>query len=200
LQRHHVLFRTVASILVILKHRLIFDDEKSNGFIAGDPYGLFANHGPAPRQDDYPAITSTPRWSNTRRALSISAKSQAPYLGTGIAYEGEAAALHPRDRDSILEIFWDLFRQGVITLRLNDNNPQWPWFRLSRFGQSEDAAAVQVSRHRFVHRDDHQRRSEPPTCGEDVSRRGRSCISFGLLPRNHGDAGCGGRGGMSSPS
>jgi hypothetical protein len=56
-----------------------------------------------------------------------------------MAYQGAAAALHPRDRDVLLEIFWDLFRQGVITLGLNDNNPQWPWFRLSRFGASEAA-------------------------------------------------------------
>lgn len=60
-------------------------------------------------------------------------------LGTGMAYQGADAALHPGDRDKILEIFWDLFRQGVITLGLNDNNPQWPWFRLSRFGEKEDA-------------------------------------------------------------
>ncbi|MBB4398787.1 hypothetical protein GGD62_007934 [Bradyrhizobium sp. ERR14] len=60
-------------------------------------------------------------------------------LGTGMAYQGASAALHPHDRDKLLEIFWDLFRQGVITLGLNDNNPQWPWFRLSRFGASEAA-------------------------------------------------------------
>jgi hypothetical protein len=60
-------------------------------------------------------------------------------LGTRMAYQGAAAALHPQDRDKLLEIFWDLFRQGVITLGLNDNNPQWPWFRLSRFGASDAA-------------------------------------------------------------
>ncbi|MGY4169906.1 hypothetical protein ACVIM8_003979 [Bradyrhizobium sp. USDA 4529] len=60
-------------------------------------------------------------------------------LGTGMAYQGATAALHPHDRDKLLEIFWDLFRQGVITLGLNDNNPQWPWFRLSRFGASDAA-------------------------------------------------------------
>lgn len=60
-------------------------------------------------------------------------------LGTGMAYQGAAGALHPHDRDKLLEIFWDLFRQGVITLGLNENNPQWPWFRLSRFGASEAA-------------------------------------------------------------
>lgn len=60
-------------------------------------------------------------------------------LGAGMAYQGAATALHPHDRDKLLEIFWDLFRQGVITLGLNDSNPQWPWFRLSRFGESEAA-------------------------------------------------------------
>jgi hypothetical protein len=28
-----------------------------------------------------------------------------------------------------------LFRQGFITLGMNDSNPNWPWFRLSHFGQ-----------------------------------------------------------------
>jgi hypothetical protein len=59
------------------------------------------------------------RFINEREASNVN-------LGTG-------------NRDKILEIFWDLFRQGVITLGLNDANPQWPWFRLSRFGESEGA-------------------------------------------------------------
>jgi hypothetical protein len=77
-------------------------------------------------------VEHTARVINQRESSNVN-------LGTGIAYQGAAAALHPSDRDKILEIFWDLFRQGVITLGLNDNNPQWPWFRLSRFGESEDA-------------------------------------------------------------
>jgi hypothetical protein len=32
--------------------------------------------------------------------------------------------------DSILEIFWDLFREGIITLGNNSSNPEFPWFRL----------------------------------------------------------------------
>jgi hypothetical protein len=60
-------------------------------------------------------------------------------LGTGVIYQGASTALHPHDRDLMLEIFWDLFRQGIITLGLNDSNPGWPFFRLSRFGQSETA-------------------------------------------------------------
>lgn len=39
--------------------------------------------------------------------------------------------------DRFLEVFWDLFRQGVITLGLNDlrGNRQFPWFRVSTHGK-----------------------------------------------------------------
>src|ERR1700738_5303340 len=77
-------------------------------------------------------VEHTARTLNQREQPSIN-------LGSGMAYQGAAAALHPYDRDIILEIFWDLFRQGVITLGLNDSNPGWPWFRLSRFGETETA-------------------------------------------------------------
>jgi hypothetical protein len=59
----------------------------------------------------------------------------APSLATGLAYPGAQAQLHPNDRTLLLEVFWDLFRQGFITLGLDDANAGWPWFRLSRFGQ-----------------------------------------------------------------
>jgi hypothetical protein len=39
--------------------------------------------------------------------------------------------LRPRDVELVRDVFWDLFRQGYITLGLNDNNEKWPWFRLS---------------------------------------------------------------------
>ena len=48
---------------------------------------------------------------------------------------GDIAALKTEDRDIFLEIFWDLFRQGIITLGLNDLNPQFPFFRISSFGK-----------------------------------------------------------------
>ena len=35
----------------------------------------------------------------------------------------------------VRDVFWDLFRQGFITLGLNDSNENWPFFRLSHFGQ-----------------------------------------------------------------
>jgi hypothetical protein len=43
--------------------------------------------------------------------------------------------LHPQDAELVRDVFWDLFRQGFITLGMNDANPMWPWFRLSHFGQ-----------------------------------------------------------------
>ncbi len=33
------------------------------------------------------------------------------------------------------EVFWDFFRQGIITLGLNDLNPNFPFFRISSFGR-----------------------------------------------------------------
>jgi hypothetical protein len=38
---------------------------------------------------------------------------------------------HPHDVELVRDVFWDLFRQGFITLGLNANNDEWPWFRLS---------------------------------------------------------------------
>jgi hypothetical protein len=43
--------------------------------------------------------------------------------------------LHPHDAELVRDVFWDLFRQGFITLGMNNSNPMWPWFRLSHFGQ-----------------------------------------------------------------
>src|SRR5262249_14977514 len=43
--------------------------------------------------------------------------------------------LHPLDRELVRDVFWDLFRQGIITLGINDANPAWPWYRLSHFGE-----------------------------------------------------------------
>ena len=43
--------------------------------------------------------------------------------------------LESEDADMFLEIFWDLFREGVITLGLDDSNPEFPWFRLTTLGK-----------------------------------------------------------------
>lgn len=62
-------------------------------------------------------------------------KHNASPLSTGMAYPGAGSQLHPQDSDLVLEVVWDLFRQGIITLGLNTSNPGWPWIRLSRFGR-----------------------------------------------------------------
>lgn len=48
---------------------------------------------------------------------------------------GAAAQLQPNDAELVLEIVWDLFRQGMLTFGANASNPGWPWLRLSRFGE-----------------------------------------------------------------
>src|SRR2546430_15756761 len=39
------------------------------------------------------------------------------------------------DRELFLEVFWTLFREGIITLGLNDSNREFPFFRLTEFGR-----------------------------------------------------------------
>ena len=39
------------------------------------------------------------------------------------------------DSEKFLEVFWGLFREGVITLGLNDSNREFPFFRVSEFGK-----------------------------------------------------------------
>jgi hypothetical protein len=43
--------------------------------------------------------------------------------------------MHPGDGELVRDVFWDLFRQGFITLGKNVHNESWPWFRLSHDGQ-----------------------------------------------------------------
>jgi hypothetical protein len=67
-------------------------------------------------------------------ARALAKRHRAPALPTGMAYPGADSQLHANDANLILEIVWDLFRQGIITLGFNTSNPGWPWLRLSRFG------------------------------------------------------------------
>jgi hypothetical protein len=48
---------------------------------------------------------------------------------------GATYPLDPQDKELLLELFWDLFRQSVITLGLNDNNREFPFFHLTRLGR-----------------------------------------------------------------
>lgn len=45
------------------------------------------------------------------------------------------ANLSRHDSELFLELFWDLFRQGIITLGYNDSNREFPFFRVTSFGK-----------------------------------------------------------------
>jgi hypothetical protein len=47
----------------------------------------------------------------------------------------EMPQLQMEDHELVRDVFWDLFRQGFITLGLDYSNDRWPWFRLSHFGK-----------------------------------------------------------------
>jgi len=56
--------------------------------------------------------------------------------GTGPqVFGGGDAQLSRKDREVFLEVFWGLFREGVITLGMDDSNRQFPFFRVSEFGR-----------------------------------------------------------------
>jgi len=50
--------------------------------------------------------------------------------------QSEHIRLDNQDSEIFLELFWDLFRQGIITLGLNDANREFPHFRLTRQGRN----------------------------------------------------------------
>lgn len=60
-----------------------------------------------------------------------------PQQGRSRTYtmSGGSSSLDSADREIFLEVFWDLFRQGIITIGLNDANREFPWFRVSSHGQ-----------------------------------------------------------------
>lgn len=50
-------------------------------------------------------------------------------------YAGNRRETNPEVRRHFLEVFWDLFRQGVITLGMNDSNREFPFCRLTAHGK-----------------------------------------------------------------
>lgn len=56
----------------------------------------------------------------------------------GKLQQGHFGATYPldgADSETFLEVFWDLFRQGIITLGLNNSNREFPFFRVSKLGK-----------------------------------------------------------------
>jgi hypothetical protein len=54
-----------------------------------------------------------------------------------MGFEGGLSSpqLSAGDREIFLEVFWSLFRDGVITLGFNDSNREFPFFRVTEFGR-----------------------------------------------------------------
>ena len=50
-------------------------------------------------------------------------------------HHGQPYPLDRADSEIFLEVFWELFRQGVITLGSNDANREFPHIRVSEFGR-----------------------------------------------------------------
>lgn len=50
-------------------------------------------------------------------------------------YHGQPYSLDRADAEIFLEVFWELFRQGVITLGSDDANRAFPHIRISGFGR-----------------------------------------------------------------
>ena len=88
----------------------------------------------------------------------------------GRAYQGAGTfgpPLSPHDREIFLEVFWALFREGVITLGLNDSNREFPFFRVTEFGR-RIAAHQQAYFFHDVSSYENQLRSEVPAI-DDVT-------------------------------
>lgn len=50
-------------------------------------------------------------------------------------FGGTEPRLSGADAERFLEVFWGLFREGVITLGCNDSNRAFPFFRVTEFGR-----------------------------------------------------------------
>lgn len=87
--------------------------------------------------------------------------------GSTGSYIGTSVPGHPQDAELVRDVFWDLFRQGAITLGLNNSNPNWPFFRLSHFGKQTLAAAGPNRFHDTASYLAHVRR-EVPDISEDT--------------------------------
>lgn len=55
--------------------------------------------------------------------------------GTSDRRRGSDAQLSVADRELVREVFWDLFRQGVITIGSDNSNQNYPFFKVSQFGK-----------------------------------------------------------------
>jgi hypothetical protein len=75
------------------------------------------------------------QWGNLTTGVAEVFGNREQPAGRRQEYLYDKHRLHQDDAELVRDVFWDLFRQGAITLGLNDSNPAWPFFRLSHFGK-----------------------------------------------------------------
>src|SRR5712692_2520801 len=56
--------------------------------------------------------------------------------GASALHDRQWAQLSRADSEMFLEVFWGLFREGVITLGYNNSNREFPWLRVTSFGRN----------------------------------------------------------------
>lgn len=81
---------------------------------------------------DTPAFSRVEQWESLKVATAAELVRRA---GQDVPNYPEPRLSAP-DAELARDVFWDLFRQGHITLGSDNHNPTWPWFRLSHFGKS----------------------------------------------------------------
>ncbi|GEP01494.1 hypothetical protein [Methylobacterium haplocladii] len=86
------------------------------------------------------------QWMSLVSAVAERLAPAARERGSSGSIFGDAPRADPHDAELLRDVFWDLFRQGYITLGINSSNPGWPFFRLSHFGRNTLAIGTP---HRF---------------------------------------------------
>ena len=72
------------------------------------------------------------QFSSLKEVVAATLAEQSGDASTQRMYILSGPILSYEDSRLFTEVFWDLFREGIITLGLNTNNPNFPWFRASR--------------------------------------------------------------------
>ena len=73
-------------------------------------------------------------FDNFKLSISEIFQKRSP-LKNSMKIEGRISPLSNNDELLFQEVFWDLFRQGIITLGMDRANSNFPWFRVSSFGE-----------------------------------------------------------------
>jgi len=75
------------------------------------------------------------QYLNFQNSLAEALEARAPNTQPKNSVYQNRATLDAADAETFLELFWNLFRQGVITLGSNSSNPNFPFCRVTELGK-----------------------------------------------------------------